>query len=106
MGDGPFTYIRRVDHQVKILGYRIELGEVESKLRAAAGVEEAVALGWPLTATGPAGISAFVTAGTSMSRRSGRASRPVYQPTPCRTRSTCCPKSRRLPTARLIGPLC
>jgi acyl-coenzyme A synthetase/AMP-(fatty) acid ligase len=47
----------RVDHQVKILGYRIELGEVESKLRAAAGVEEAVAL----TATGPAGISAFVT---------------------------------------------
>jgi amino acid adenylation domain-containing protein len=61
MGDGPFTYIGRVDHQVKILGYRIELGEVESKLRAAAGVEEAVALGWPLTATGPAGISAFVT---------------------------------------------
>jgi amino acid adenylation domain-containing protein len=60
-GDGPFTYIGRVDHQVKILGYRIELGEVESKLRAAAGVEEAVALGWPLTATGPAGISAFVT---------------------------------------------
>ena len=61
MGDGPFTYIGRVDHQVKILGYRIELGEVESKLRVAAGVEEAVALGWPLTATGPAGISAFVT---------------------------------------------
>jgi amino acid adenylation domain-containing protein len=60
-GNGPFTHMGRVDHQVKILGYRIELGEVESKLRAAAGVEEAVALGWPLTVTGPAGISAFVT---------------------------------------------
>jgi acyl-coenzyme A synthetase/AMP-(fatty) acid ligase len=39
----------------------VELAEVESTLREAPGVESAVAVGWPTTATGPAGIAAFVT---------------------------------------------
>lgn len=60
-GDEPLTYVGRVDHQVKVSGYRVELGEVEATLREEPGVEAAVALGWPLTATGAAGIVAFVT---------------------------------------------
>ena len=60
---GPMTYVGRVDHQVKVLGFRVELGEVEAKLREESGVEAAVALDWPLTPTGAAGIVAFV-AGT------------------------------------------
>jgi natural product biosynthesis luciferase-like monooxygenase protein len=39
---GELTFHGRADHQVKIRGYRIELGEIEAKLRAAAGVAEAV----------------------------------------------------------------
>jgi acyl-coenzyme A synthetase/AMP-(fatty) acid ligase len=39
----------------------VELGEVESTLLEAPGVESAVALGWPTTAAGAAGIAAFVT---------------------------------------------
>jgi acyl-coenzyme A synthetase/AMP-(fatty) acid ligase len=58
---GPLTYIGRVDHQIKILGHRVELGEVESVLRAEPGVDAAVAVGWPVTQTGPGGIAAFVT---------------------------------------------
>jgi amino acid adenylation domain-containing protein len=61
VGDGPLTYVGRVDHQIKVSGYRVELGEVEATLRQEPGVETAVALGWPITATGAAGIVAFVT---------------------------------------------
>ena len=43
------------------LGHRVELEEVESVLREEPGVHEAVALGWPLTSTGTAGVVAFVT---------------------------------------------
>ena len=50
-----------MDDQIKVSGYRVELGEVEATLREVPGVESAVALGWPLTATGAAGIVAFVT---------------------------------------------
>jgi acyl-coenzyme A synthetase/AMP-(fatty) acid ligase len=60
-GDQPITYLGRIDHQIKILGHRVELGEVESVLRAEPGVDAAVAVGWPLTQTGPGGIAAFVT---------------------------------------------
>jgi len=61
VGNGPLTYVGRVDHQIKVSGYRVELGEVEATLREEPGVEAAVALGWPMTATGAAGIVAFVT---------------------------------------------
>ncbi|MBF4208259.1 amino acid adenylation domain-containing protein [Pseudomonas donghuensis] len=40
--DGVIDYLGRLDHQVKIRGFRIELGEVEARLRAQAGVREAV----------------------------------------------------------------
>jgi amino acid adenylation domain-containing protein len=58
---GPLTFLGRVDQQIKVRGHRVELAEVESTLREAPGVESAVAVGWPTTATGPAGIAAFVT---------------------------------------------
>jgi acyl-coenzyme A synthetase/AMP-(fatty) acid ligase len=37
----------RVDHQVKVRGYRVELGEVEAVMRREAGVDAAIAIGWP-----------------------------------------------------------
>jgi len=61
LGNGPLTYIGRVDHQIKVLGHRVELGEVESTLRAEPGVSEAVAVGWPVTPSGADSIVAFVT---------------------------------------------
>ncbi|WP_416136204.1 amino acid adenylation domain-containing protein [Aquabacterium sp. A7-Y] len=42
--DGVCEYLGRLDHQVKLRGFRIELGEIEARLRAVAGVEQAVAL--------------------------------------------------------------
>lgn len=56
----PIKYLGRFDHQIKISGVRIELGEVEQALRLAAGSDEAVALGWPLTTSGASGIVGFV----------------------------------------------
>jgi amino acid adenylation domain-containing protein len=58
---GPMTYLGRLDHQIKVSGYRVELGEVEATLRDEPGVEAAVAIGWPTTPTGAAGIVAFLT---------------------------------------------
>jgi amino acid adenylation domain-containing protein len=58
----PLVYLGRVDNQIKIQGYRVELGEVEAILRQEAGVDVAIAIGWPLTASGADGIVGFVGA--------------------------------------------
>lgn len=58
----PLVYLGRVDNQIKIQGYRVELGEIEAVLRQEAGVEVAIAIGWPVTASGADGIVAFIGA--------------------------------------------
>jgi amino acid adenylation domain-containing protein len=60
VGDGPLHYVGRVDHQIKVLGHRVELEEIETVLREQAGVQQAVAVGWPQTSTGMGGVVAFV----------------------------------------------
>jgi acyl-coenzyme A synthetase/AMP-(fatty) acid ligase len=55
----PYEYLGRMDSQIKVLGHRVELEEVEAVLREEAGAE-AAAVGWPQTASGAAGIVAFV----------------------------------------------
>lgn len=57
--NGVLHYLGRLDHQVQVHGHRVELGEVESAIRDATGTA-AVALGWPVTESGVAGIVAFV----------------------------------------------
>jgi amino acid adenylation domain-containing protein len=63
VGDAPLCYLGRVDNQIKIQGYRVELGEVEAVLRELAGVEVAIAVGWPRSELGVEGIVAFIGAG-------------------------------------------
>jgi amino acid adenylation domain-containing protein len=58
----PLVYLGRVDNQIKIQGYRVELGEIEAVLRQEAGVDVAVAVGWPPTASGADGVVGFVGA--------------------------------------------
>ena len=57
--NGVLHYLGRLDHQVQVHGHRVELGEIESAIRDAAGTP-AVALGWPVTESGVAGVVAFV----------------------------------------------
>jgi non-ribosomal peptide synthetase component F len=59
LGGGPLEYLGRIDSQIKILGHRVELEEVEAVLREEAH-SEAIAVGWPLTPSGAAGIVAFI----------------------------------------------
>lgn len=44
---GPMVFLGRVDHQIKVRGYRVELGEIEAVMRREAGVDAAIAIGWP-----------------------------------------------------------
>lgn len=60
VGDDPLVYLGRLDHQIKIRGHRVELGEVEAVLRQEAGVEAAIALGWPITPSGADSVVAFL----------------------------------------------
>jgi len=57
--NGVLHYLGRLDHQVQVHGHRVELGEVEAAIRDATGAA-AVALGWPITESGAAGIVAFM----------------------------------------------
>lgn len=58
----PLIYLGRMDNQLKIQGYRVELGEIEAVLREEAGVEAAIAVGWPPTPSGADGVVAFIGA--------------------------------------------
>ncbi|WP_281399365.1 non-ribosomal peptide synthase/polyketide synthase [Streptomyces flaveus] len=42
--DGSFTFLSRLDHQVKVRGFRIELGDIEAALLAHTPVERAAVL--------------------------------------------------------------
>jgi amino acid adenylation domain-containing protein len=66
LAGAPLEYLGRVDSQIKVLGHRVELEEVESILREETRAD-AVAVGWPLTPSGAAGIVAFI-ADTSLDR--------------------------------------
>lgn len=59
-GQAPLIYLGRMDYQIKIQGYRVELGEIEAVLREEARVDVAIAVGWPMTASGADGIVAFI----------------------------------------------
>jgi acyl-coenzyme A synthetase/AMP-(fatty) acid ligase len=59
LDDGPLEYLGRIDSQIKILGHRVELEEVEAILQEEARAE-AIAVGWPLTPSGAAGIVAVI----------------------------------------------
>lgn len=61
----PMVYLGRLDNQIKIQGYRVELGEVEAAMREEAGVEVAIALGWPETAAGADGVVVFISDATA-----------------------------------------
>ena len=62
VGDAPLVYLGRLDQQLKIHGYRVELGEIEAVLREEAGVEVAIAVGWPRNASGAEGVVASLAA--------------------------------------------
>jgi amino acid adenylation domain-containing protein len=62
LGAGPLVYLGRLDQQLKVHGYRVELGEIEAVLRQEAGIDVAIAVGWPRSARGAEGIVAFLAA--------------------------------------------
>jgi amino acid adenylation domain-containing protein len=60
VNNGPLTFLGRIDDQVKILGHRVELGEIEAVVRKRSGLDGVAAIGWPVTASGHAGIEVFI----------------------------------------------
>jgi amino acid adenylation domain-containing protein len=76
-GDGALRYLGRLDNQIKVLGHRVELGEIEAAIREETGVDAVVAVGWPRSPSGAAGIAAFVadTGVDSVALRAGLARR-------------------------------
>lgn len=58
---GVYSYLGRIDHQLKILGFRVEPAEIEGVLRQQPGVTGAVAIGYPVTQAQALGVVAFVT---------------------------------------------
>ena len=58
---GVYSYVGRVDHQLKILGFRVEPAEIEGVLRQQPGVTGAVAVGYPVAQAQALGVVAFVT---------------------------------------------
>lgn len=60
-GKSPMVYLGRMDNQIKIQGYRVELGEIEATMREIAGVDVAIAVGWPVTAAGADSVVVFVS---------------------------------------------
>jgi amino acid adenylation domain-containing protein len=77
----PLVYLGRGDNQIKIQGYRVELGEIEAVMREEAGVDVAVAVGWPISASGADGIVGFLgadAADTAEIRRRVIARLPAY----------------------------
>jgi amino acid adenylation domain-containing protein len=58
--DGLLSFLGRLDSQIKVLGHRVELEEVEAAIHEETGCE-AIAVGWPRTEVGAAGIVALVT---------------------------------------------
>jgi amino acid adenylation domain-containing protein len=57
--DGQLVFIGRLDSQIKVLGHRVELEEIEAVIREQTGLD-AIAVGWPRTESGAAGIVALV----------------------------------------------
>lgn len=71
-GKSPMVYLGRMDNQIKIQGYRVELGEIEATMREIAGVDVAIAVGWPVTAAGADSVVVFVSDGNADLEALGR----------------------------------
>ncbi|MBF0160805.1 MAG: AMP-binding protein [Magnetococcales bacterium] len=57
-----FSYVDRLDRQLKIRGYRVELAEIEQVLRQVAGTEQVAVLGWPPGGGNVTSVVGFVCA--------------------------------------------